>query len=54
MLEATLNKLFTAFEISNDAVLANYQDCAFVGRLSKPFRLQDLALALEEALGPSA
>jgi PAS domain S-box-containing protein len=39
---------------SNDPVLANYRDYGFVGRLSKPFRLQDLATALAEALGPSA
>ncbi len=38
---------------SNDPVLANYKDYGFVGRLSKPFRLQDLATALEEALGTS-
>ncbi len=37
---------------SNDPVLANYRDYGFVGRLSKPFRLQDLTVALEEALGP--
>jgi CheY-like chemotaxis protein len=37
---------------SNDPVLANYRDYGFVGRLSKPFRLQDLTVALEEALAP--
>jgi len=36
---------------SNDPVLAHYRDYGFAGRLSKPFRLQDLAAALEEALG---
>ena len=36
---------------SNDTVLANYRDYGFVGRLPKPFRLQDLAEAIAEALG---
>ncbi|MEM1204682.1 MAG: ATP-binding protein [Acidobacteriota bacterium] len=41
---------------SNDPVLANYRDYGFRGRLSKPFRLEDLAAVMAEVLGtqPSA
>ena len=35
---------------SNDPVLANYQDYGFRGRLSKPFRLQDLQAVLSDVM----
>jgi CheY-like chemotaxis protein len=36
---------------STDPVLANYADYGFDGRLSKPFRIRELAVVLEEVLG---
>ena len=39
---------------STDPVLAEYSDYGFDGRLSKPFRIRELAAVLEEVLTPGA